>query len=76
MVEGHLFAHGEMDERSITHTLSDYAALILGLISLYQSCFQPAYIQKAFDLTESMVKNFYDVGHGFMILETTMKSSL
>ena len=45
--------------------LEDYASLILGLVSLYQSCHQPRFIQKAFDYTNAMIQNFYDEKNGF-----------
>ena len=45
--------------------LEDYASMILGLVSLYQSCHQVKMIEKAFEFTNSMIHCFYDAENGF-----------
>lgn len=45
--------------------LEDYAALILGLLALYQSDPDPRWYQRAEDLAEDMALNFRDLEGGF-----------
>jgi uncharacterized protein YyaL (SSP411 family) len=45
--------------------LEDYAALILGLIALYQTDHQTHWFQEALSLTEAMVAHFRDPSGGF-----------
>ena len=45
--------------------LEDYAALIQGLLALYQTDPNPAWFRTARELTEEMLGLFYDPGEGF-----------
>ncbi|HSL30594.1 MAG TPA: thioredoxin domain-containing protein [Anaerolineales bacterium] len=45
--------------------LEDYAALILGLLELYQSDFQNKWFQTSQELAEEMIELFHDPGGGF-----------
>lgn len=45
--------------------LEDYAALILGLLSLYQTDFNVEWFKAASRLTQAMVEHFYDPQNGF-----------
>lgn len=45
--------------------LEDYASLILGLLSLYQTNFDPRWYQAAHTLTEEMIGQFQDPAGGF-----------
>lgn len=45
--------------------LEDYAALILGLLSLYQADFNPLWYQESVGLAEQMVARFSDPAGGF-----------
>ena len=45
--------------------LEDYAALILGLLELYQSDFQNKWFQVSQELAEEMIERFQDPGGGF-----------
>jgi uncharacterized protein YyaL (SSP411 family) len=45
--------------------LEDYAALILGLLALYQSDPDPYWFNSAVDLTQDMIKQFSDPDWGF-----------
>lgn len=46
-------------------TLSDYASLALGLLSLYQLDFDTRWYQIAREMTDSFVQIFYKPGYGF-----------
>jgi uncharacterized protein len=65
MQGGRLYRSWRMGQAQHDAFLEDYAGLILGLIALYQSNFQPAYIQKAFELAKRMVESYYDDESGF-----------
>ena len=52
--------------------LEDYAALILGLLELYQTDFNPHWFNTAKELTDEMIENFNDPQGGFF---DTRKSS-
>jgi len=52
--------------------LEDYAALILGLLELYQTDFNPRWFHAAKELTDEMIENFSDSKGGFF---DTKKSS-
>ena len=45
--------------------LEDYAALILGLLALYQADFNPRWYESAIHLAEDMIANFRDPAGGF-----------
>ncbi len=45
--------------------LEDYAALILGLIELYQTDFDPSWFRAAVELAEKMLADFQDARGGF-----------
>ncbi len=45
--------------------LEDYAALILGLLALYQADFNPLWFRESIKLTENMLANYYDPADGF-----------
>jgi len=51
-------------EAKINGTLEDYAFFTQGLIDLYESCFEEAYLETAINLTEKMITDFYDNDEG------------
>ena len=55
------FRHGEV---VIDAFLEDYAALVEGLLDLYESDFQPRWLEEAVRLGEEMVQRFYDKQKG------------
>lgn len=63
--EGHLFRSWRNGQARHTAYLEDYASLIRGLISLYQSDPDPRWYRSAFQLTEEMVQHFLDPNGGF-----------
>lgn len=54
--------------------LEDYAALILGLIELYQADFDNRWFAEAYTLTEEMIEQFSDPAGGFY--DTTSEADL
>jgi uncharacterized protein YyaL (SSP411 family) len=53
----HRYRDGEAD---ITAFLDDYAFLIWGLINLYEATFEIDYLEKAIELNDILIKNFWD----------------
>jgi len=58
----HLFQQGRPRFNAY---LDDYACLVEGLIDAYQATFEPAFIEAAFDLAETMIRLFADEQGGF-----------
>lgn len=63
--DGRLFRAWRQEETSQPGYLEDYAALILGLLSLYQTDEHVKWYRTARDLTEDMLDLFYDPQGGF-----------
>jgi uncharacterized protein YyaL (SSP411 family) len=57
----HRYAGGE---RAIGGFLDDYAALVFGLIELYEATFEDKYLQAAAELTKKMNQQFWDDKNG------------
>jgi len=53
----HRYRDGEADNDAY---LSDYAFLVWGLIELYETTFNPIYLQKAVELNQTMIELFWD----------------
>ncbi len=53
----HRFRDGEA---RFDGTLEDYAFFIQALVDLFESCFDEGYLEKAIELTDIMIKYFYD----------------
>lgn len=53
----HRYRKGESDSNAY---LSDYAFFIWGLIEFYETTFDPAYLQKAVELNQTMIDLFWD----------------
>jgi len=51
-------------DTGIAGYLDDYAFLIWGLLELYESTFSAAYLQKALDLNQVMMSDFWDKENG------------
>jgi uncharacterized protein YyaL (SSP411 family) len=59
------FSHRWRDgEASVPANLNDYAFLIWGLIELYESTFKQEYLDKALELSQILVSNFWDEKQG------------
>lgn len=57
----HRYREGEV---AFEGYLDDYAFLAAGLLDLHQACFEPAYLQAALELTETMLERFWDLPDG------------
>jgi uncharacterized protein YyaL (SSP411 family) len=64
-VDGRLRRAWRNDQTSQEVFLEDYAALILGLIDLYQTDFNPRWFAEANALTKEMIQQFSDPDGGF-----------
>ena len=53
----HRYAKGE---RAIEGFVDDYAFLVWGLMEIYESSFEEAYLEKAVELTNTMISRFWD----------------
>ena len=51
-------------EAKVTGFLSDYAFFIWGLMELYEAIFDAEYLQRAVELTETLMKHFWDQQRG------------
>ncbi|WP_245844767.1 thioredoxin domain-containing protein [Persephonella hydrogeniphila] len=58
----HRYKDGDAD---IDGFLSDYSYLVWGLIELYQHSFEEKYLIEAVELTDKMIKHFWDKKGGF-----------
>jgi len=59
-------------ESAIPANLDDYSFLIWGLIELYETTFTSSYLMKAYELSEQMIKHFWDErNHGFFFTPDT-----
>ncbi|PKO05897.1 MAG: thioredoxin domain-containing protein [Chloroflexi bacterium HGW-Chloroflexi-3] len=65
LVEGRLQRSWRQGQTSPEVFLEDYAALILGLLELYQSDFNPRWFVAAQALTGEMIEQFHDPDGGF-----------
>ena len=57
----HRYAKGE---RAIEGFLDDYAFLVWGLLEIYETSFEKAYLQTAVELTNTMISRFWDDKEG------------
>ncbi len=62
--DGKLLHRYRDGDSSITGNIDDYAFLIWGLIELYEATFQANYLIKAVELTNSVLKYFWDETNG------------
>jgi uncharacterized protein YyaL (SSP411 family) len=65
LADGHLLRTWRDGFARYNAYLEDYAALILGLIALYQTDHQTRWFREALSLTEDMVAHFQDTSGGF-----------
>jgi uncharacterized protein YyaL (SSP411 family) len=64
--DGTLYHRYAKCERAVDGFLDDYAFFALGLIEVYEACFDEKYLQAALELTDAMVTGFWDdVNGGF-----------
>ncbi|MDP4089536.1 MAG: thioredoxin domain-containing protein [Bacillota bacterium] len=66
--EGRLLARYRDGETAIKAYLDDYAFLTWSLIELYECTFNKEYLKRAVDLTEEMIRLFYDDKEGGFFL--------
>lgn len=65
--EGKLLRRYRDGESSINGFLEDYVFLTYGLIELYESTFNNKYLNRAFELTDIVINDFYDLeSKGFL----------
>ncbi|KAF5073602.1 thioredoxin domain-containing protein [Methanobacterium aggregans] len=65
MCSGDRLFHRYRDgDAGIPGTLDDYAFVVWGLLELYEALFKPKYLKKAVDLTQTLLKYFWDEGYG------------
>ena len=62
--DGKLLHRYRDGDSSITGNIDDYAFLIWGLIELYEATFKARYINKAVELTDFILKHFWDEPNG------------
>jgi uncharacterized protein YyaL (SSP411 family) len=62
--ESKLFHRYREGEVAIHAQANDYAFFILGLLELYQTTFEPAYLEDAIKLQQQMINDFWDTASG------------
>jgi len=62
--KGRLYHRYRDGEAAITAFLDDYAFLTWGLIELYETTFEPRYLERALTLNAMMIKHFWDGEQG------------
>ena len=62
--DGRLLHRFAGSQAGITASIEDYAFLIWGLIELYETTFEPKYLQLALDLNQDLLKHFWDEKSG------------
>jgi uncharacterized protein YyaL (SSP411 family) len=62
--DGKLLHRYREGDSNITGNLDDYAFMIWGLIELYEATFKASYILKAVELTDTVLKHFWDESNG------------
>jgi len=62
--DGRLLHRYREGEAAITATADDYAFLIWGLIELYEATFNVRYLTSALDLTDTMIRHYWDAENG------------
>jgi hypothetical protein len=67
------FRDGEAGQPS---HLDDYAFMVWGLIEIYQADFDLAYLQKAVELNELMLSEFWDEGSGGLFISSIDQTDL
>ncbi len=58
--DGKLFHRWRDGQAAVPAFLDDYAFLCQGMIELYEATFTVSYLKKAIELTDQMIKNFWD----------------
>lgn len=66
--DGRLLARYRNGDASIPAFLDDYAFFVWGLIELYETTYNPRYLQKAVELNSSMLKLFWDETNGGLFI--------
>ena len=63
--DGHLYHRSIGGEAAIDGFLDDYAHLTWGLLEIYRACYEKKYLDRAVELTETVLRHFSDVKGGF-----------
>jgi len=74
--QGRLMHRFREAETAIAAHADDYAFLIFGLLYLYRATFNPAYLKKAIQLQERMVKDYWDDREGGFFLSAAAGDEL
>jgi uncharacterized protein YyaL (SSP411 family) len=69
----HRYRDGEV---TISGFLDDYSFMAWGLLELYESTFQPKYLEKALELTEAMISQFMDNNKGGFFFSGSLNEDL
>ncbi|MFX1582401.1 MAG: thioredoxin domain-containing protein, partial [Promethearchaeota archaeon] len=62
--DGHLLHRYRDGEATISAFLDDYAFMIWGLLELYETTFNPDYLEKAINLNQTLLTHFWDTQDG------------
>jgi uncharacterized protein YyaL (SSP411 family) len=74
--DGALFHRYRDGETAIPAFLDDYAFVVWGLIELYETTFDPQYLEAARDLNDLVLKRFWDKDQGGFILSLDSSEQL
>ena len=62
--DGRLWHRHRGESTGVEANLDDYAFLVWGLIELYEATFDTIHLQRALELTNDMIRHFWDDGSG------------
>ena len=74
--DGYLLKRYRSGEAALPAHLDDYAFLAWGLIEIYQADFDPRYLRSALEITELMIKLFWDEEQGGFFFTVKGQSDL
>jgi len=73
---GELIHSYRKQDAEISGYADDYAFLILGLIELYQTTFNPSYLQISLDLNDYLINHFWDKTNGGLFFTSDTNEKL
>ncbi len=71
-----LFRVHSQGQPSVHGMLEDYACLLEGFIALYEACFDPVWIERASQIADALIREFYDASDGGFFISSISDDSI